>query len=399
MPSEAAPTGPDGATGDATSTDSGTARSTAARRRAAARPQLERHDGSGATGDSGAMTHDGGEDGGPDASAPVQVLRDHRGRGRHRASRSPSTRARPSASGAATARRLDADERRRRPEQHADRRQRDRPLRRDGHRPRHGGGLLRLPGRRHAHARLLRHRREVRDRRDGSDPMVPMAPFYFPLVYTTAVTTTGNAFGGQPPIVGLFDWRPKDIDEARRRGRVRRQRHDLVLHADGARAEPGLHQPDQRRLLGRARRTPGARPRSQHQRELRRRSTGRPPTTAGATRRSSSSRARATRRPGSSSTCSTATPRTSTGTTTPVVDNAPLHVITPHRGVATSSRSGTRTTPTPAPTTSSRSAAPLTNTRGRRAHAVVVQDRWASSTRTASWPCSRPRPPRPPARR
>lgn len=48
----------------------------------------------------------------------------------------------------------------------------------------------------------------------GGDPMVPMAPFYFPLVYTTTLTPTGNAFGGQPPIIGLFDWRPKDIDEA-----------------------------------------------------------------------------------------------------------------------------------------------------------------------------------------
>jgi hypothetical protein len=48
----------------------------------------------------------------------------------------------------------------------------------------------------------------------GGDPMVPMSPFYFPLVYNTTNTTTGNAFGGQPPIIGLFDWRPKDIDEA-----------------------------------------------------------------------------------------------------------------------------------------------------------------------------------------
>ena len=46
------------------------------------------------------------------------------------------------------------------------------------------------------------------------DPMVPMAPFYFPLVYTTTNTTSDNAFGGKPPIIGLFDWRPKDIDEA-----------------------------------------------------------------------------------------------------------------------------------------------------------------------------------------
>ena len=43
--------------------------------------------------------------------------------------------------------------------------------------------------------------------------MVPMAPFYFPLVYTTTNTPSDNAFGGQPPIIGLFDWRPKDIDE------------------------------------------------------------------------------------------------------------------------------------------------------------------------------------------
>ncbi len=48
----------------------------------------------------------------------------------------------------------------------------------------------------------------------GTDPMVPMAPFYFPMVYNTFNTTTGNAIGGQSPIIGLFDWRPKDIDEA-----------------------------------------------------------------------------------------------------------------------------------------------------------------------------------------
>ena len=47
-----------------------------------------------------------------------------------------------------------------------------------------------------------------------TDPMVAMAPFYFPLVYSTPNTTTGNAFGGHAPIIGLFDWRPKDIDEA-----------------------------------------------------------------------------------------------------------------------------------------------------------------------------------------
>ncbi|HEY2517197.1 MAG TPA: hypothetical protein VGI39_40270 [Polyangiaceae bacterium] len=48
----------------------------------------------------------------------------------------------------------------------------------------------------------------------GTDPMVPMAPFYFPLVYTTTLTPSANAFGGKSPVIGLFDWRPKDIDEA-----------------------------------------------------------------------------------------------------------------------------------------------------------------------------------------
>ncbi len=48
----------------------------------------------------------------------------------------------------------------------------------------------------------------------GADPMVPMAPFYFPFVYNTTNTVIGNAFGGKSPIIGLFDWRPKDTDEA-----------------------------------------------------------------------------------------------------------------------------------------------------------------------------------------
>jgi hypothetical protein len=48
----------------------------------------------------------------------------------------------------------------------------------------------------------------------GLDPSRPMAPFYFPLVYSSPITTHGNAFGGMAPIIGLFDWRPKDIDEA-----------------------------------------------------------------------------------------------------------------------------------------------------------------------------------------
>ncbi len=51
----------------------------------------------------------------------------------------------------------------------------------------------------------------------GSDPMVPLTPAYFPLVYTTTNTPSPNAFApdaGITPIIGLFDWRPKDIDEA-----------------------------------------------------------------------------------------------------------------------------------------------------------------------------------------
>jgi hypothetical protein len=47
-----------------------------------------------------------------------------------------------------------------------------------------------------------------------TDPRVLLTPADFPLVYTTTNTPTGNAFGGQPPIIGLFDWRPKDLDEA-----------------------------------------------------------------------------------------------------------------------------------------------------------------------------------------
>ncbi|MCL2778743.1 MAG: hypothetical protein FWD73_12140 [Polyangiaceae bacterium] len=47
------------------------------------------------------------------------------------------------------------------------------------------------------------------------DPMVPMAPFYFPLVYTSLNTPSSNTgTGTATPLIGLFDWRPKDIDEA-----------------------------------------------------------------------------------------------------------------------------------------------------------------------------------------
>ncbi|HEY1549465.1 MAG TPA: hypothetical protein VGG28_16675, partial [Kofleriaceae bacterium] len=48
----------------------------------------------------------------------------------------------------------------------------------------------------------------------GTDPMQPMTPFYFPLVYTSPNTPTANAVGSASPILGLFDWRPKDLDEA-----------------------------------------------------------------------------------------------------------------------------------------------------------------------------------------
>ncbi|HEX4454141.1 MAG TPA: hypothetical protein VH143_24930 [Kofleriaceae bacterium] len=48
----------------------------------------------------------------------------------------------------------------------------------------------------------------------ATDPMRAMTPYYFPLVYTTPNTATANAVGSAAPIIGLFDWRPKDVDEA-----------------------------------------------------------------------------------------------------------------------------------------------------------------------------------------
>ncbi len=49
----------------------------------------------------------------------------------------------------------------------------------------------------------------------ATDPNVPLAPAYFPLVYNTTNTPSRNTtFGDAGPIVGLFDWRPKDIDES-----------------------------------------------------------------------------------------------------------------------------------------------------------------------------------------
>jgi hypothetical protein len=47
-----------------------------------------------------------------------------------------------------------------------------------------------------------------------SDPLVPLTPAYFPLVYHSTNTPSPNAFGGKTPIIGLFDWRPKDLDES-----------------------------------------------------------------------------------------------------------------------------------------------------------------------------------------
>ncbi|MCL2656600.1 MAG: hypothetical protein FWD62_04105 [Betaproteobacteria bacterium] len=51
-------------------------------------------------------------------------------------------------------------------------------------------------------------------------PTVDMAPFYFPLTYTSSVTSSPNTANtpangsSATPIIGLFDWRPKDLDEA-----------------------------------------------------------------------------------------------------------------------------------------------------------------------------------------
>ncbi|GGP27134.1 hypothetical protein [Silvimonas amylolytica] len=47
-----------------------------------------------------------------------------------------------------------------------------------------------------------------------TDPMVNMAPFYFPLVYTSNLTTAGHVTTTSTPLIGLFDWRPKDINES-----------------------------------------------------------------------------------------------------------------------------------------------------------------------------------------
>jgi len=44
-------------------------------------------------------------------------------------------------------------------------------------------------------------------------PFVNMAPFYFPLTYTSNVTSTGNVNASATPIIGLFDWRPEYMDE------------------------------------------------------------------------------------------------------------------------------------------------------------------------------------------
>lgn len=49
----------------------------------------------------------------------------------------------------------------------------------------------------------------------GGDPSVTMAPYYFPLVYNTVLTSANTPVKSSSiaPIIGLFDWRPKDIDE------------------------------------------------------------------------------------------------------------------------------------------------------------------------------------------
>ena len=87
-----------------------------------------------------------------------------------------------------------ADQPRGRSEQHADHRveQRIASVPRDGHRPRHRGRVLRLPGDGGAPTRIsyvTGAKFETPPTRDPN-PMVPMAPFYFPLVYNTTNTTT-----------------------------------------------------------------------------------------------------------------------------------------------------------------------------------------------------------------
>jgi hypothetical protein len=91
------------------------------------------------------------------------------------------------------------------------------PFERTGHVPDTAAGFCDYPadgGAPTRHSYVTGAKFETFDAGVGTDPWVTMAPYYFPLVYTSTNTPTGNATGGKPPILGLFDWRPKDIDEA-----------------------------------------------------------------------------------------------------------------------------------------------------------------------------------------
>ena len=171
------------------------------------------------------------------------------------------------------------------------------PVRRDRKRPRHRGRLLRLhratPATRITHVTGAKFESPGADGGPGTDPMVPMAPFYFPLVYTTTNTTTDNAFGGQPPIIGLFDWRPKDIDEAVVVAESDDNGHTWYFMQTVLELNPDYTNPSAAGTRPRPR-APAARRRSRARTPARRRPTDRPRTTAGVTRRSSSCPAQGT---------------------------------------------------------------------------------------------------------
>jgi hypothetical protein len=207
VPSEAGPTGQDSGTGDATATDSGTAKVDSG---------TEGSD-SGVPGDSsmpadsGTTSHDGGEDSGPDASTPVQVLTTTVGAGVVPVAvkinqgtaigegsgngATPSTLTNVAADPSNTQTVTSATD----------------PFAATGTVPDTAAGFCDYSG---ATPKRKSYVTGAKFETSMTDPMVPMAPFYFPLVFNSSVTTTAHAFGSQAPIVGLFDWRPKDIDEA-----------------------------------------------------------------------------------------------------------------------------------------------------------------------------------------
>ena len=102
-----------------------------------------------------------------------------------------------------------------------------------------------------------------------TDPMEPLTPAYFPLVYTSTANTSDNAFGGKAPHDRPLRLAAQGHRRGAARGRIRRQRQDLVFRPARLRAESRLHEPHQRGVLaGRdVDRLPGDG--REHERELR----------------------------------------------------------------------------------------------------------------------------------